>query len=79
LADGRVLVAGGVPIGIGLLASVELYDPGSGTWTATTSMVDARAGHAATSLLDGTVLVSGGHNSIGVLRSAERYDPGSGN
>src|SRR3972149_6607327 len=62
LPDGKVLVTGG---SIGsfsgeLLASAELYDPGSGSWTATGSMAAARDGHTATLLPDGTVLVAGG-------------------
>jgi len=58
---------------------VELYEPASGTWTATGSMVDARFAHTATLLLSGQVLVTGGHNNIdGSLSSAELYDPASG-
>ena len=69
----RVLVTGGG------LASAELYDPDSGTWTATEEMTEARSGHAATLLPDGTVLVAGGVNgSSGTLASAEIYDLSSG-
>ena len=77
LLDGRVLVAGGAAF-IGdtpdsVRASAELYDPGSGTWTATASMAEARYGHTATRLPDGTVLVAGGGS--GTLTSAELYEP----
>ena len=91
LADGRVLVAGGsgsaeesacqchAPLG-----SAELYDPSTGTWSATASMVAVRSGHTATLLPDGRVLVASGNGmEIGIgsvmLASAELYDPGSGN
>ena len=51
LPDGRVLVTGGRMNG-GLaserLSSAELYDPVSGTWTATKDMSVARSGHTAT-------------------------------
>jgi len=82
LPDGDVLVGGGVSgnSAIGLLASAELFDPGSGSWTATVSMIEARDNPMATLLPGGTVLVVGGvSSSIDPLASAELYDPGSGN
>jgi hypothetical protein len=82
LPDGKVLVAGGFRSdGNGALASAELYDPVSGTWTATSSMDEARAEQTATLLLDGKVLVAGGviNGSFSPVASAELYDPGSGN
>ena len=47
LADGTVLVAGGVTEG-GTPANAELYDPATGSWTATRQMSAARYGHTAT-------------------------------
>ncbi len=71
----QVLVAGGTSGG-GDLASAELYDSGSGAWTATENMAEARALHTATLLPGGKVLVVGGFG--GGLDSAELYDRGSG-
>jgi hypothetical protein len=80
LDSGQVLVAGGSQIP-GTLDSAEIYDPTSGTFTATTgAMTQARHHHTATLLSDGTVLVAGGDNGGGLLLanvflSAELYDP----
>jgi hypothetical protein len=83
-------VAGGSPGGANPLATAELCDPSTGTWMATATMVDGRAGQMAILLLDGTVLIAGGYGaevfdpattlySRPTLASVELYDPGSGN
>jgi hypothetical protein len=78
LQDGRVLVAGGFQVAAGsptALASAELYDPGSGAWTAAGPMTAGRAGHTASALASGKILVVGGQNQGGALARAELYDP----
>src|SRR5271155_68539 len=81
LRDGRVLLTGGVQ-NVGFrseLASAEIYDPASGTFSATCSMSVAREGHTATLLRDGRVLVVGGSdNGTHTLDTAEVYDPSIG-
>ena len=93
LPDGKVLVTGGIGseepgVGAPVLASAELYDPGTGRWTSTGSMATPRGyGFSATLLADGKVLVAGGMAEVpmmggtggDVVASAELYDPGSGN
>jgi WD40 repeat protein len=68
LLSGKVLIAGGGG------SSADLYDPTTGTFTATGSMTTARGSPAATLLPSGKVLVAGG----GVDGSAELYDPTAG-
>lgn len=81
--DGRVLIVGGEggPDALGnpaQLASNELFDPATETWTATASMVAARGREfTATRLADGRVLVAAGVGADGWLTSAELFDPGS--
>ncbi|MBI3757895.1 MAG: thrombospondin type 3 repeat-containing protein [Deltaproteobacteria bacterium] len=83
LPDGRVLAAGGVDSSGIVVASAELYDPATGTWTLTGFMTTPRWGHSAVLLKNGKVLVAGSISiSFGdpnaVLASAELYDPATG-
>ena len=87
LADGRVLIGGGVNRGSDKtsLASAEVFDPTTGTFSPTGSMTDGRVYHTATMLADGRVLVAGGAafgrpyaNNPRFLTSAELYDPATG-
>ena len=90
LRDGRVLVAGGRYLAGKTswlsVASAELYDPATGTFSSTGPMVTAREDHTATLLTDGRVLIAGGDNGVLdptsawhlALPSAELYDPKTG-
>ena len=76
LPNGKVLAAGGYN-DTGALANGDLYDPATGTWSATGSLLTARASHQAVPLTDGTVLVLGGNGGT-TLTSVERYNPATG-
>ncbi len=81
LPNGKVLIAGGwfLPYPVTYLASAELYDPTTNTWSPTGSMALARRGETATLLGNGKVLVVGGSNATeNRIRSAELYDPATG-
>ncbi len=60
LPSGKVLIAGGMVGNGSFLGSAELYDPSTGTFSATASMHTARVGHQAVLLPGGRVLVIGG-------------------
>jgi hypothetical protein len=87
LSDGTVLVAGGNDIGRpsspdGItVASVERYDPMSGTWAAAPAMPTPRMDHTAVLLADGSVLVAGGEQWTPHRwpTATELFRPGSGN
>jgi len=76
LADGRVLLIGGMVSVRGeevYTASTEIYDPKTGAIKSSRNMSAPRAGHTATRLADGNVLVTGGGNELGTLTTAELY------
>jgi len=90
LLDGKVLVAGGFGYGFDCSdlgeapqTSAELYNPSTGTFQTTSSMVAARSAHTATLLPNGNVLITGGGDGGGATlpffgsssATAELYDP----
>jgi hypothetical protein len=99
LPNGKILIVGGrdnvTPVGFPTdcepytnLASTELYDPSTGTFTASGSMTQPRVGHTATLLANGKVLIVGGdaenrsefNDCVSLLgsASAELYDASTG-
>ena len=90
LPDGQALITGGStwtgftrPGGqqgmlfICCLASAEIYDPAAGLFSTTGSMISARAGHTATLLPSGQILIAGGGSGDNspALSTAELYTP----
>jgi hypothetical protein len=83
LPDGRVLVAGGFrqaqdDLEGGYLASAEVFDPATGSFSATQPMLIDRGEHVAVLLPNGKVLLAGGaseENGDFGLETAELFDP----
>ena len=81
LPNGMVLVAGGRDSNSSFspIATAELYDPASGTWTTVGNLSTARYFHTATLLPNGMVLAAGGVDSLFIASAnAELFDPASG-
>jgi Kelch motif protein len=88
LPGGGVLVVGGFNSDVSspVLRSAELYDPATGSWTATGDLITPRVAHTATLLHNGKVLVAGGVGPLGPsfdhggdgVDTAELYDPATG-
>jgi MYXO-CTERM domain-containing protein len=83
LPSGKVMVLGGYsPSSSGPVATVELYDPFTGTTSSTGSMLAVRGRPSAVVLPSGKVLVAGGYKVTGSTReclsSAELWDPALG-
>jgi hypothetical protein len=81
LPDGKVLIAGGFCFGgactlRGPLASAEIYDPATGTFSATRNLAKADGNLPAILLNDGRVLIDEIYNGNSDL--AELYDPVTG-
>lgn len=80
LADGRVLVVGGNGSHLvgSQLASAEIYDPSTDTWSPTPDMTVPRVEHTATLLPDGGVFVAGGAEGDNYWSGSEIFDPAAG-
>jgi hypothetical protein len=82
LQNGQVLVAGGTDpnacCGAPALSSAELYNPSTGTWTATGNMTSGRESFIMALLSNGEVLAAGGDDGNGAINTAEIYNPATG-
>src|SRR5207253_803669 len=82
LADGRVLVVGGLDTERNPLASAELFDPATGQWSSAGSLTSGRVRPLAALLNDGRVLVAGGGTgplpAETPVATAELFDPRTG-
>jgi Big-like domain-containing protein/carboxypeptidase family protein/Kelch motif protein len=76
LQDGKLVVIGGENGG-GTVGVVEIYDPGTRSFSSIQASL-ARTDHTATLLADGRVLIAGGRDDVGVLDSTQIFDPIAG-
>jgi len=73
----RVVVSGGVVFKTthwDPVDNVDIYLPLERKWLSASSLLDARSDHAATAMLNGNVIVTGGNQGPRLLQSAEIYD-----
>jgi hypothetical protein len=89
LRDGTVLITGGESVScdgprctfFGTVSSAEVYNSRTGIFTAAGNMMEPRAGHTSTLLLNGDVLITGGYSYAGIgmgsccFKDAELYKP----
>jgi hypothetical protein len=75
LQNGKVLIAGGVDKHEEILASAEIFDLTSKTFTHVGRMIERRYRSTATLLPDNRILITGGQGETGALNSAEMYLP----
>ncbi len=81
LKDGRILLAGGMISVTGQelpTASTEIFDPQTGAIRPSAKMSAPRAGHTATLLANGDVLITGGIDEQGPVATAELYRAATG-
>src|SRR5277367_1553453 len=80
LANGKVLIAGGITTGGVPIASAEIFDPSTATASPTGNMTTPRMLHTVSLLEDGSVLIAGGvTDSAGdTTNTAELYNPSTG-
>lgn len=77
LADGRILVAGGVVNGTAL-RTAETFAASSGRWEATGEMAVGRGAYSLTALRTGDVLAAGSKSNAGTTNDAELFHPSNG-
>jgi N-acetylneuraminic acid mutarotase len=84
LLSGKVLVAGGctsynVNGCVAVTTAAEVYDPTTGTWSATGAMRAGRMAMTGTVLRNGKALIAGGQTAASdALGSSELYNPATG-
>jgi hypothetical protein len=85
LPDGRVLIVGGIlqcltgeQFGSEMVTTSEIWDPVTGQFELAAELEFNRAGHTATLLPDGRVLIVGGYDEEVDVADAEVWDPSTG-
>lgn len=81
LPDGRILAVTGHPLGGASIASAEIYDPTTNSWTSTGALNLARNGvqpNGLTVLPNTKILISGSGVNSRSVHEAELYDPETG-
>jgi len=73
LSNGKVLVTGGWQLNSVYLATADLYDPATESWTATGALSVARLRPTTILLTNGMVLIAGGEGAADNLLPARNF------
>ena len=74
--DGRIYALGGIDL-TGIVATLEVYTPGTDSWATKASMPTARCYLGAAAGPDGRIYALGGADNSNLLATVEVYTPGS--
>ncbi|HEY6888158.1 MAG TPA: kelch repeat-containing protein [Solirubrobacter sp.] len=75
MADGKVVIVGGIATNNAPVAVAERYDPAINAWSQAGTLGQARWAHSAVRLPNGKLFISSGHSSQGSYTSSELYNP----
>ncbi len=77
LSDGRAIIAGGMSsdLGVGQLATMEIFDPSNNTFTTVTNMTHVRTWNRGAQLSSGKVLIIGSWYEPTSAGIGDLYDP----
>ena len=74
VVDGKIYAFGGWKVPVGLVPTVNVYNPATDTWTKKRDMPTTRSA-AAAAMVNGKIYVIGGFRGDRQITTVEEYDP----